>query len=82
MVTRPSRVLPREGVITSEASSYSDAGKALYLKPNEREVNQPIKSYVCANRFYEHIEDQKAAAVSEFLNKRFVRWNHDIQNAT
>ena len=47
--------------------------KAPYLNPNERKVNQQIKSDVCANRFYEHIEDQKAA-VSEYLDKRFGRW--------
>jgi hypothetical protein len=29
--------------------------KAPYLNPNERKVNQQIKSDVCANRFYEHI---------------------------
>jgi hypothetical protein len=29
--------------------------KAPYLNPNERKVNQRIKSDVCANRFYEHI---------------------------
>ena len=46
--------------------------KAPYLNPNERKVNQRIKSDVCANRFYEHIEDQKAA-ISEYLDKRFGR---------
>jgi transposase len=51
--------------------------KAPYLNPNERKVNQLIKSYVCANRFYENIEDQKTA-VSEFLDNRFGRWNNDI----
>lgn len=35
--------------------------KAPYLNPNERKVNQRIKSDVCANRFYENIEEQKAA---------------------
>jgi hypothetical protein len=44
--------------------------KAPYLNPNERKINQQIKSCVCANRFYENIEDQKTA-VSEYLNKRF-----------
>jgi molybdopterin biosynthesis enzyme len=43
------------------------------INPNERKVNQQIKSCVCANRFYENIEDQKTA-VSEYLNKRFGRW--------
>jgi transposase len=46
--------------------------KAPYLNPNERKVNQRIKTDVCANRFYEHIEDQKAA-ISEYLDKRFGR---------
>src|SRR5215472_18134655 len=35
--------------------------KAPYLNPNERKINQQIKSCVCANRFYENIEDQKTA---------------------
>ena len=47
--------------------------KAPYLNPNEIRVNQRIKSCVCANRFYEHIEDQKAT-VSEYLDKRFGGW--------
>jgi DDE superfamily endonuclease len=51
--------------------------KASYLNPNERKVNQQIKSDVCANRFYEDIEEQKAA-VSEYLDKRFGRWHDDI----
>jgi hypothetical protein len=47
--------------------------KAPYLKnPNERKVNQQIKSAVCTNRFYRHIEEQKTA-VSEYLDKRFGR---------
>ncbi|MGC2427114.1 MAG: transposase [Nitrososphaeraceae archaeon] len=46
--------------------------KAPYLNPNERKVNQQIKSDVCANRFYEHMDEQKAA-VSEYLDKRFGR---------
>jgi DDE superfamily endonuclease len=50
--------------------------KAPYLNPNERKVNQQIKSCVCANRFYEHIQDQKDA-VSYFLHNRFGRWNDD-----
>ena len=33
--------------------------KAPYLNPNERKVNQQIKSDVCANRFYTQIEEQK-----------------------
>ena len=47
--------------------------KAPYLNPNERKVNQRIKSDVCSNRFYEHMEDQKVA-ISEYLDKRFGRW--------
>jgi hypothetical protein len=55
--------------------------KAPYLNPNERKVNERIKSDVCANRFYENIEDQKAA-VSEYLDKRFGRLNNDILHDT
>jgi DDE superfamily endonuclease len=51
--------------------------KAPYLNPNERKVNQQIKSDVCANRFYENIEYQKAT-VSEYLDKRFGKWHDDI----
>jgi hypothetical protein len=51
--------------------------KAPYLNPNERKVNQQIKSDVCANRFYENIEEQKAT-VSEYLDKRFGKWHDDI----
>jgi hypothetical protein len=47
--------------------------KAPYVNPNERKVNRQIKSCVCANRFYENMEDQKTA-VSEYLDKRFGRW--------
>jgi hypothetical protein len=47
--------------------------KASYLNTNERKVYQRIKSDICANRFYEHIEDQKAA-ISEYLDKQFGRW--------
>jgi hypothetical protein len=38
-----------------------------------KKANERIKSDVCTNRFYEHIEDQKAA-ISEYLDKRFGRW--------
>jgi transposase len=55
--------------------------KAPYLNPNERRINQQIKSDVCANRFYAHIEEQKTA-VSEYLNKRFGRWYDDIRYDT
>ena len=55
--------------------------KAPYLNPNERKVNQRIKSDVCANRFYEHIEEEKTA-VSEYLDKRFGRWYDDIRYDT
>jgi len=50
--------------------------KAPYLNPNERKVNQQIKLDVCANRFYNHIEEQKTA-VSEYLDKTFGRWYYD-----
>jgi hypothetical protein len=49
--------------------------------PNERKVNQQIKSNICANRFYDHIEEQKTA-VSEYLDKRFGRWYDDISYDT
>jgi hypothetical protein len=55
--------------------------KAPYLNPNERRVNQQIKSNICANRFYAHIEEQKTA-VSEYLDKTFGRWYDDIRNDT
>jgi hypothetical protein len=55
--------------------------KAPYLNHNERTINQHIKSDVCANRFYDHIEKQKTA-VSEYLDKTFGRWYDDIRNDT
>ena len=55
--------------------------KAPYLNPNERKVNQRIKSNICANRFYEHIEEQKTA-ISEYLDKTFGRWYDDIRYDT
>ena len=55
--------------------------KAPYLNPNERKVNQQIKSNVCANRFYDRIEEQKTA-VSEYLDKTFGRWYDDISYDT
>jgi hypothetical protein len=55
--------------------------KAPYLNPNERKVNQQIKSNICANRFYDYIEEQKTA-VSEYLDKRFGRWYDDIRYDT
>ena len=55
--------------------------KAPYLNPNERRINQQIKSDVCANRFYDHIEEQKTA-VSDYLDKRFGRWYDDIRYDT
>ena len=36
-------------------------------------VDEFIKKLSRANRFYEHIEDQKAA-ICEYLDKRFGRW--------
>ena len=55
--------------------------RAPYLNPNERKVNQKIKSDVCANRFYTNIEEQKDA-ISEYLDKRFGRWFNDICDDT
>lgn len=55
--------------------------RAPYLNPNERKVNQKIKSDVCANRFYTNIEEQKDA-ISEYLDKRFGRWFNDICDNT
>ena len=55
--------------------------RAPYLNPNERKVNQKIKSDVCANRFYTNIEEQKDA-ISEYLDKRFGRWCNDIHDDT
>ena len=47
--------------------------KAPYMNPNERRVNQQIKSDVCANRFYQYIEELKDQ-VLEYLDKQFGRW--------
>ena len=55
--------------------------RAPYLNPNERKVNQKIKSDVCANRFYTNIEEQKDA-VSEYLDRRFGKWYNDIYDDT
>ena len=55
--------------------------RAPYLNPNERKVNQKIKSDVCANRFYISIEEQKDA-ISEYLDNRFGRWCNDICDDT
>ncbi len=55
--------------------------RAPYLNPNERKVNQRIKSDVCANRFYTSIEEQKDA-ISEYLDNRFGRWFNDICDDT
>lgn len=55
--------------------------RAPYLNPNERKVNQKIKSDVCANRFYINIEEQKDA-ISEYLDNRFGRWFNDICDDT
>ena len=55
--------------------------RAPYLNPNERKVNQKIKSDVCANRFYTSIEEQKDA-ISEYLDRRFGRWFNDICDDT
>jgi transposase len=55
--------------------------RAPYLNPNERQVNQKIKSDVCANRFYTSIEEQKDV-ISSYLDNRFGRWNYDIHDDT
>ena len=55
--------------------------RAPYLNPNERKVNQKIKSDVCANRFYTSIEEQKDA-ISQYLDKRFGRWYDDMHYDT
>ncbi len=55
--------------------------RAPYLNPNERKVNQKIKSDVCANRFYTNIEEQKDT-ISEYLDNRFGRWCNDICHDT
>ena len=55
--------------------------RAPYLNPNERQVNQRIKSHICANRFYTNIEEQKDA-ISEYLDNKFGRWDNDIHNDT
>lgn len=55
--------------------------RAPNLNPNERKVNQKIKSDLCANTFYTNIVEQKDA-ISEYLDKRFGRWNNDIQDDT
>ena len=55
--------------------------RAPYLNPNERKVNQCIKSDVCANRFYTNIEEQKDT-ISEYLDKKFGRWSYDIHDST
>jgi hypothetical protein len=55
--------------------------RAPYLNPNERKVNQCIKSDICANRFYTSIEEQKET-ISEYLNIKFGIWNYDIRYDT
>ncbi len=55
--------------------------RAPYLNPNERKVNQKIKSDVCANRFYTSIEEQKDA-ISEYLDNRFGKWEYEIHDDT
>lgn len=55
--------------------------KAPYLNPNERKINQQIKSDVCANRFYVNMEEQKDA-VSSYLENRFETWNNDMHYDT
>ena len=55
--------------------------RAPYLNPNERNVNQRIKSDVCANRFYTSIEEQKDV-ISEYLDNRFGRWYYDVNDGS
>ena len=55
--------------------------RAPYLNPNERQVNQKIKSDVCANRFYISIEEQKDT-ISGYLDNRFGRWSYDFLHDT
>ncbi|MFZ0510048.1 MAG: hypothetical protein WAM14_00455 [Candidatus Nitrosopolaris sp.] len=47
--------------------------KEPYMNPNERRVNQQIKSDVCAKRLYQYIEELKDR-VSQYLDKQFGRW--------
>jgi hypothetical protein len=63
------------------AHCNTSSKEAPYLNPNERKVNQKIKSDVCANRFHTSIEEQKYA-ISEYLDKRFGRWKYDIHGDT
>ena len=49
--------------------------KAPYLNPNERKVNERIKSDVCINRFYEHIENQES---SQYVNI----WISDLEDGS
>jgi hypothetical protein len=49
-----------------------------YLNPNERKVNQKIKSDVCVNRYYTDIKGQNDA-VSGYLDSRFGKWYNDRQ---
>jgi hypothetical protein len=56
--------------------------KAPYLNPNKRKVNQRIKSDVCANRFYEHIEDQKAANLNISISDLKAMNNDGLFNDT
>jgi hypothetical protein len=51
--------------------------RAPYLMPNERQVNQRIKSDICANWFYTSIGEQKDS-ISQYLDKKFGRWKYDI----
>jgi hypothetical protein len=46
---------------------------APYMNPNERRGNQQIKLDVCANTFYQNIEELKDK-VSEYLDKQFGTW--------
>jgi hypothetical protein len=61
--------------------TYTQHPISPYPNPNERKLNQQIKSNICANRVYDHIGEQKTA-VSEYLDKRFGRWYDDISYDT
>jgi hypothetical protein len=61
------------GLLTTFVNYDHLPKKAPYMNPNERRVNQQIKSDVCANRFYQYIEELKDQ-VSEYLDKHFGRW--------
>ena len=54
------------------ANHNSSSKEGSILKSKWNKGKRKNKSDVCANRFYEHIEDQKAT-ISEYLDKQFGR---------